>query len=67
SFLGATVTLNAALRDQNGQPVSGTVTWTSDNPSVVTVVAGLLTAIQNGTATVTVSSGSLSGTVAVTV
>ena len=67
SFLGETVTLTAALRDQNGQPAGGSISWSSDNSSVVTVVAGLLTAIQNGTATVTVSSGSLSGTVTVTV
>ena len=67
SFLGETATLTAALRDQNGQPAGGSISWSSDNSSVVTVVAGLLTAIQNGTATVTVSSGSLSGTVAITV
>ena len=67
SFLGETVTLTAALRDQNGQPASGSISWSVDNSSVVTVVAGLLTALQNGTATVTVSSGSLSKPVAVTV
>ena len=29
SFLGATVTLNAALRDQNGQPASGSISWST--------------------------------------
>ena len=68
SFLGATFTLNAAIRDQNGQPFSGTISWSTDNPAVVTVDAtGLLTAVQDGTATVSATSGSLSGTVAVTV
>ena len=68
SFLGATVTLSAAIRDQNGQPFSGTISWSTDNPSVATIDAvGLVTAVQNGTATVTATSGSLSGTVAVTV
>ncbi len=68
SFLGATVTLNAAIHDQNSQPFSGTISWSTDNPAVVTVdAAGLLTAVKNGTATVSATSGSLSGTVAVTV
>ncbi len=68
SFLGATLMLTARIRDQNGAPMSGTVTWSSDNPSVATVDAtGLLTAVQNGTATVTATSGSLSATVPVSV
>ena len=41
SFLGETLTLNAALRDQNGQPVSGSISWSTDNPSVVTAAAGV--------------------------
>ena len=58
SFLGATFTLNAAIRDQNGQPFSGTISWSTDNPAVVTVDAtGLLTAVQDGTATVSATSG----------
>ena len=68
SFVGATTALNASIRDQNGQLFSSTISWSSDDPAVVTVdAAGLLTAVQNGTATVTAASGSLSATVAVTV
>ncbi len=68
SFLGATTALNASIRDQNGQLFSSTISWSSDDPAVVTVdAAGLLTAVQNGTATVTAASGSLLATVAVTV
>ncbi len=68
SFVGATTALNASIRDQNGQLFSSTINWSSDDPAVVTVdAAGLLTAVQNGTATVTAASGSLSATVAVTV
>ena len=68
SFLGATSTLVAHLRDQNGQVIAGTVSWSSDNTAVVTVNgSGLLTAVQNGTATVTASTGSLSDVVPVTV
>ena len=68
SFLGATLALTARVRDQNGQLFSGTITWSSDDPLVVMVdAAGLLTAVQNGTATVSATSGSASDTVAVTV
>jgi hypothetical protein len=68
SFVGQTSTLVGIILDQNGQPFGGTISWQSDNPSVVTAsTTGLLTAVQNGTATVTASSGSLSSTVTVTV
>ena len=68
SFLGATSTLVAHVRDQNGQPIAATVSWSSDNTAVVTVSgSGLLTAVQNGTANVTASTGSLSDVVPVTV
>jgi hypothetical protein len=66
--LDATLALAATVRDQNGQSFSGTINRSSDDPSVVTVDAsGLLTAVQNGTATVTASSGNASATVAVIV
>ena len=68
SFLGATSTLVPHIRDQNGQPIAATVTWSSDNMAVATVNgSGLLTAVQNGTATVTATAGSLFDVVAVTV
>ena len=67
--LGATVQLAAEVRDQNGQVMAGTaVAWTSSDASVATVVAsGLVTAVDNGAATITATAGSASGTAAVTV
>ena len=69
SALGATAQLAAQVRDQNGQTMAGaTVSWASGDPSVATVsAAGLVTAAGNGTATVTATAGSASGTAAVTV
>lgn len=68
SFLDQTLSLTATARDQNGQPFSGTINWASDNTSVVMVdAAGLLTAVHNGTATVSATIGDVSTTVRVTV
>jgi len=67
-FLGATTTLVAVILDQNSVPITGTVSWTSANPSVATVNAGgTVTAESIGTTTVTATSGSLSATASVTV
>ena len=67
--LGATVQLTAEVRDQRGQVMAGAVvTWSSANASVATVDAtGLVTAAANGTATVTATSGPVSGSANVTV
>ena len=67
--VGETAQLSAEVRDQNGRAMPGaTVTWTSSDPSVVTVDAsGLVTAAGDGTATVTAASGSASGSATVTV
>ena len=67
--LGETVRLAAEVRDQNGQAMAGAVvTWSSGDPSVATVDAtGLVTAAGNGMATITATSGSVSGSAAVTV
>ena len=69
TVLGATVQLNAEVRDQNARVMAGaTVTWTSSANSVATVdAAGLVRAVGNGTATITASAGSASGSAAVTV
>ena len=66
---GATVQLMAEVRDQNARVMAGaTVTWTSSASSVATVDAsGLVTAVGNGTATITASGGSASGSAVVTV
>ena len=67
--LGETVRLAATVQDQNGQTMSGaTVAWTSGDPSVATVDAsGLVTAVANGTTSVTATAGSASASTAVTV
>lgn len=66
--LGATVQLSAEVRDQNGQVMVVTVTWASNNTSVATVgTSGLVTAAGNGTATITATAGTVSGSATVTV
>ena len=58
--LGATVQLSARVLDQNGQAMAGAaVAWSSSDASVASVDAsGLVAAVDNGTATVTATSGS---------
>ena len=66
--LGATAQLEATATDQNGDNISAQVTWGSSDTAVATVDAdGLVTAVNNGTATVTVRSGAVSNSVSVTV
>ena len=69
SSLGETAQLSAEVRDQNGRAMPGAaVTWTSADPTVASVDAsGLVTAVSNGTATVTAAAGSASGSAAVSV
>ena len=68
--LGATAQLSAAVLDQNGQVMAGTsVAWRSSDVSVAGVnsSSGLVTAVANGSVTVTATAGSASATAAVTV
>ncbi|WP_428275267.1 Ig-like domain-containing protein [Candidatus Palauibacter sp.] len=67
--LGSTVRLSAQVRDQSGQAMSGVaVEWATGNPVVATVDAsGLVTAVANGTATVTATAGGASGSATVEV
>ena len=67
--LDATVQLSAEVRDQNGQVMAGaTVTWASSAAAVATVSAsGLVTAVANGTSTITATAGDASGSATVTV
>lgn len=67
--LGATEQLTAQVRDQNGQAITGaSVSWASSRAAVATVsAAGLVTAADNGTATITATAGEASGTARVTV
>ena len=67
--LGATVHLRATVLDGNGQPVAGAVViWQSGDESVATVSAqGLVTAVSNGVARITATSGGATAGVDVTV
>jgi len=67
--LGDTATLTATIKDDNGNEISGAaVTWTTSAEGVATVSdAGLVTAVADGTATITATSGSLEATAAATV
>lgn len=67
--LGDTLRLTARAEDRNGHPVAGTTfNWSSTNASAVAIGAnGLVTAVANGAADVTASTGGTSGTAIVTV
>lgn len=67
--LGATVQLSAGVRDQHGNVMAGAaVAWSSGAAAVATVsVSGLVTAVRNGTAAITATAGSVSGSATVTV
>ena len=69
SSLGVTEQLTATVRDQNGATMSGaSVAWASSASSVANVSpTGLIAAVADGTATITVTSGSATGTASVTV
>src|SRR6266516_3269727 len=62
--LGLTQRFSAAARDANGNVISGQAfTWTSDNPIVALVdPSGGVTAVANGTATITAAAAGVSGT-----
>ena len=67
--LGDTVRLRAEALDRNGRPVTGAIfAWISDDESVVRVdAAGLVTAVGNGSTTVTAAYGNLRASSVVTV
>jgi uncharacterized protein YjdB len=66
---GGTQQLAATVRDQNGNVMSGqTIAWTTSDAKIATVDgAGLVSAAAPGSATITASVGSVSGTASVTV
>lgn len=66
--VGGTLQLNATLFDRNGEELSGEVSWTSSNSGVAPVSeSGLVTALEEGVATITASAGGQSGTALITV
>ena len=69
SALGESVQLSAEVSDQNGTTISGaSVSWSSSASGIATVSGtGLVTAVANGTATITATAGSVSGSSTITV
>jgi uncharacterized protein YjdB len=67
--VGGTTQLTATVTDVNGNPItSPNVTWSSSSPLVALVSStGLVSALLPGTSTITATSGTKSGTSAVTV
>ncbi len=66
--LGETLPLTAAGKSAKGKAVAGlTFTWTSSDPRVATVSDGIVTAVGNGTTSITASAGSSTGSAQVTV
>lgn len=65
--LGETATFRAQITDQNGVSYPGTVTWSSSDPGVFSASSGVVTAVGNGTGTLTASYEDLSGTASVAV
>ncbi len=67
--IGETVQLTATVRDQRNNIMSGqSITWSSGEDAVATVSgAGLVTAVSNGMAEITATSGSLSASAGITV
>src|ERR1044071_9478925 len=53
---GESARLTAIARDDAGETLERTITWTSSAPSIVSVENGLVTAIAAGSATSTASS-----------
>ena len=69
AILGATVWLSAKVFDQNGSVMTGeTVVWSSSDEAVATVTeSGVVTAVGNGTATITATARTVSGSATVMV
>lgn len=65
---GTSVQATASISDGSGgsSPASN-VTWSSSNPTVASVSSGLITGALKGTATISATSGGLTGQVVVTV
>ena len=67
SSLGETATFMAQITDQNGVSYPGTASWSSSDLAVFAVSGGGVTAVGNGTGTLTASYESISGTASVMV
>jgi len=70
SFLGVgqTKQFSAILLDANGMMIPGTVSWTSSDSNIGTISSGgLFNALSVGTATITATNGTITGSASVTV
>lgn len=66
--VGATQSLTATVRDQNGATMAGvSATFSSASPAVATVSGGTVTAVANGSTTITATAGSATASIPVTV
>lgn len=66
--VGGTVRLTASVTPENANESEKTVTWSSDKTEIATVDSdGLVTAVKPGTATITATNGTISGTIDITV
>ena len=66
--IGATLALQATLRDSAGHSLTAQVSWSSDAPAVATIdQSGLVTALANGRAVISAAVLGLSSALAVTV
>ena len=66
--LGQTQQLSARTLDQKGNPMEGKVIrWSSNNPAVSVSATGLVTAVRDGSATISATSEGVTGTTNVTV
>jgi alpha-tubulin suppressor-like RCC1 family protein len=66
--LGGTQQYVATVTDQHGNPMSADLVWSSSDESIATVdQSGLATAVTAGTATITASVGTVSGSATLTV
>ena len=64
---GVTTNVTATVKAKDGRTISATVVWSADDPSVVSVALGSITAVKVGTTNVTARAGTVSASVAVTV
>jgi uncharacterized protein YjdB len=66
--VGQSTQATAVLKDANGNIVTAPITWSSSAPSIASVSSsGLVTAVAAGSATITAMSGTVSGTLPITV
>lgn len=64
---GESVTLSTAATCSCGEPSGATVMWSSSDPSIASVVDGVVSAVSFGSATITATAGGISASASVTV